>query len=695
MAQFVLEIGVEEMPARFAPGLLNDLGRLMAQALLEARIDYARLATLGTPRRLAVLASDMAETQRLEEEVVTGPPVKVARAEDGSWTKAGLGFARSQGVSARDMYIVETDKGDYLAVRKSTGGGSSSELLAGICPRVISGLPFPKKMRWGSGSYGFGRPIRWILCKLDARTIAFELAGIRSGDQTHGHRVMGPGPHQVAEAADYPWILEHRAMVVADPGQRRQTIQSRGDELARKAQGSVVWDEGLLDEVVHLVEYPKPLLGNIDPGFLELPREVLLTCIATHQKSFGIQDANGRLKPHFLTVCNLEPADLDLVRTGWERVLKARLEDARFYWKSDLAHDFDTWLAKLDNVTFLAALGSMGDKSRRIEKVCGWLAQMLAPEKMLDLSQAGLLAKCDLVSEMVGEFDDLQGIMGAIYARKKGYAPGVADAIGEQYLPAGPDSPVPATLEGGLLSIADRMDTLTGCFGLDMRPTGAADPYGLRRAALGIIRTISEHELRLDLGELIVRAVREYDPDRLKVSADIILAELRDFFSSRLKAHFTARGFETLVAEACLGAGIDDIWALEKRLEALDSFSRTPGYEQAVLTFKRAANIIRKQGQDAGDLDGAYDVSLFTEDQEKSLAEAVSEIRPRFEALMAAHDYPALLRLLEDLRPAVDDFFDHVMVMEKDPVVRRNRLNLLQALVAMLGRIADFNALQI
>lgn len=695
MPDFILEIGTEELPARFFPKLSDDLGAAVAAFLDDGKIDHGAVATYATPRRTVVHVQDLAPTQRSEEELFSGPPKRIAYDEDGNPTKAALGFAKTQGVDIADCFIQETDKGEYLAVRKMTGGADTAELLPELCVKAVSGLQFPKKMRWGAREFGFGRPIQWFMALFGADVVPFTLGEIVSGRATRGHRVHGPGPFEVPDAAGYFSIIREKGHVVLDPAERRRIIRDSADLLAKEAGGRVVWSESLLDEVVGLVECPEVILGDIDPSFLEVPREVLLTSMESHQKSFGVETANGALLPHFLTALNLRPQDGPLVKKGWERVLRARLEDARFFWKADLEADFDTWLDKLDKVIFLAALGTMGEKTRRLEQACTAIAKAVDTAVTEDAARAGRLSKADLVSEMVYEFDELQGQMGGIYARKSGESEAVAQALYEQYLPAGPSSPVPQTMTGAVLSLADKADTLAGCFGLSMVPTGANDPYALRRAALGIVRIILHHGLRMSLGDLLTRARESYaDGISWKLSADEALARELEFFAGRLKAYFTARGNETLVVEAALGAGIDDLWALAARVDALGEFAREDDFEQAVLTFKRAANIITKQGG-AHNLTGAYDAALFAEKAEKALAARLEAIGPKWDELWKDDDYSSLLGLLRELRPDVDAFFDNVMVMCDDEALRVNRLNLLKALVNKLGRLADFSALQV
>ena len=703
MSEFILEIGTEEMPARFVPRLGEELVELFERLLSEARIDHAGVRAFATPRRLVAHVSGLGPAQRLEEEIVSGPPVRIAYA-DGKLTKAGEGFAKTQGVDEADLFVQQTPKGEYLAAKKKVGGGRTKDILPGLCLTALKGLNFPKRMKWGSLDFLFGRPLRWVLALLDADIVPLEIAGLSSGRLTHGHRVLGPGPFAVDSAADYFDIIRDKCNVVLDARERLDLVRAEGDRIAAGVGGSVVWDEGLLLEVANLVEFPRPILGEFARLYLELPAQVLLTSMQSHQKSFGIKGADGNLLPYFLTTLNIEPLNMALVKKGWERVLKARLEDARFFWEADLGTDLDEWLAKLDHVVFLGPLGSMGDKSRRLEKLCARLAQAVgAPEApVVDMARAGRLAKADLMSELVYEFDSLQGVIGGIYARKKGESELTAQAIAEQYLPAGPDSPVPATLTGALLAIADKADTMAGCFGLGMIPTGTADPYALRRAALGISRIIMEHGLRLRLDEVLGWAQEGFEKSegyggvKWKLAPADAQAKMLDFFGQRLRALFASGEADSRVADAAIGVGFNDIRTLKMRFDALTTFSRQPDFEQAVLTFKRASNIIRKQGAEAGvALSANVDVARLEMDQERALAESLRASAPRFEELWAADDFAGLFAMLGELRPAVDAFFDNVMVMAEDAGLRQNRLNILYTLVERLGRLADFGALQV
>ena len=693
MATFVLEIGSEELPSRFLAPEEGELASRFSGALDEAGLEYGALRVMSTPRRAVVIVENLNPVQVEREEVVSGPPVRVAYDAEGKPTKALEGFVRTNACALEDVFRVETDKGEYVAVRKRTGGAPAAGLLADICPSVITALSFQKRMRWGAYSLAYARPLRWILALLDDEVVPFSVGPMTSGRETCGHRIHGAGPFAVVHANEFMATLAGPCAITIDPAQRRNVIIDGGNAQAAAAGGKVLWKDSLLDEVQGLAEHPVPLLADFDPAYLEVPREVLLTSMESHQKSFGIEGANGELLPHFLTVLNLTPEDMGVVKRGWERVLRARLEDARFFWQADLRDTFDHWLQKLDTVIFIGGLGSMGDKTRRLEALCRWLAESCTPELADDAARAGRLSKADLVSGLVGEFDTLQGIMGGIYAGRKGESKAVAEALGEQYLPAGPDSPLPKSLAGALLSMADKADTLAGCFGLGMIPTGAADPNGLRRCALGIIRIMLDFGLAVDVRQFFAKAQQLYGDRQWKLAPHDALDKLMEFFAARLRNYFMSQGQDTLLVDAALGAGAEDVKDCGARLAALAAFSQTADYEPAVQTFKRVANILRKQGQ-AEELSDHWDPALLREDAEKALASTLEEMLPRLDALWAAHDHAAALACLSAVRPAVDAFFAGVMVMCDDADLRRNGLSMLRGLGSRFARLADFSALQ-
>lgn len=694
MATFVLEIGSEEVPSRFLPTEEQELESRFAAALSERALEHGAIRALSTPRRAILIVEDLNPVQSEREEVVAGPPVRVAYDNEGNPTKALEGFVRTNGCALDDVFRQDTPRGEYVAVRKRTGGAAARDLLADICPAVITALPFAKRMRWGSNQVAYARPLRWIVALLDGDVIPFEVGPVVSGRETRGHRIHGRGPFRVNDARDLLPLLSGKGGITPLPADRRAAIIKGGDEQAAAAGGKVLWKDSLLREVEGLTEHPVPLLGEFDASYLEVPREVLLTSMESHQKSFGVEGPDGALLPRFLTVLNLTPEDTGLVKRGWERVLRARLEDARFFWHADLRETFDHWLEKLDHVIFIGRLGSMGEKTRRLENLCRHLAETAASGRIPpdDAARAGRLSKADLVSGMVGEFDTLQGIMGGIYAERKGENAVVAQALREQYLPAGPETPLPASPGGALLSLADKADTLAGCFGLGMIPTGAADPNGLRRCAIGILRIVLEYGLTIDLRALFTRALELYGDRPWKFAPGEAVDKLLEFMSGRLRSYWQGQGEDTLLVEATLGAGAWDIRDAGLRLAALSAFSREDAWAEAVQTFKRVANIVRKQtGEDLGD---RWDDALLREAPEKALAATLHDLLPRLDALRAGGDHAAALKTLLEVRPAVEAFFDGVMVMCDDSALRRNRLIMLNALASRFARLADFAALQ-
>lgn len=696
MSEFVIEIGTEEMPARFLPHLEDNLKGLFAEHLSNADIEYSQINAFSSPRRLVAKVSEISPVQKEKDEVITGPPVNIAYDTNGELTHAGTGFVQNQGLSTQDLFTKETEKGNYLSVVKKSGGNRTEDLLPSICVSAISSLSFPKKMRWDNTGFHFGRPIRWILALLDQNTIPFEIASLNSDRYTWGHRIMGPGPWQIQEASQYLETIQNQGKVMLDPEERKVSIKENGDTLANEHQGEVVWDQDLLTEVANLAEYPKPVLGEFNDKYLGLPREVLITCMQTHQTSFGIKHKQGNMLPYFLCILNLEPVDLSLVRKGWERVLNARLEDAWFFWRVDSNSSLEKWSRELNKVVFMSSLGSMGDKSVRLQWLSRFLAEKLAPGQKKDVERAAFLAKTDLVSEMVGEFPDLQGIMGGIYSKQKGESELVGDAVYEHYLPTGQYSAVPSTTAGAILSIVEKADNLTGCFGLNMIPSGAQDPYALRRQALGIVRTSLEHGLRFSLQGLFGKAWEYYGNVDWKLSFSDTWSSLKEFFAQRLKAYFTQQGYSTRLVDATLGAGMDNVWIFYQRLQALSNFSTQEDFEHAVLTFKRADNIIKKQGSSAVEnLAGEVNFDELTSGAEKELANRLDGLAPKWKELWENEQFGELFALLRELRPLVDAFFDNVMVMTDNSSLRQNRMNLLKSLVDRLSLLADFNALQI
>lgn len=695
MATFILEIGTEELPARFLPGLQAELGVCFSDALQLLGYQSIVVSDYSTPRRLVVCVKNIDMVQPYCEEVVIGPSIRVAFDKDGTPTKAAEGFAKNLGISVESLSQVSTDKGDYLTGVKVKGGTPTKTVLATLCPEIITALSIPKGMRWGNNTFTFVRPIRWIMALLDSDVVSFALAGVHSSRNTFGLRNSKASFIEVPSATEYLILLKEDGGVILDPTIRQDTIIQLGNEEVQLIKGSVNWNKKLLSEVVGLVEHPYPILGDINPLFLQLPREVLLTSIETHQKSFGILDEQGNLLPYFLTVLNMTPPDLALVKQGWERVLQARFEDARFFWEEDLNSSFDEWQEKLTHLIFLAPLGSIAQKEQRISLLCEWLADNIPNSNSEEAKRVGLISKVDLVSKMVEEFPELQGVMGGIYARYKGESESIATAIAEQYLPSGPDTEVPMTNLGAILSIADKVDTLVGCFGCGIIPTGTADPYALRRYALGIIRIMIEKEYPIDLHQLYIKAQNNFVNVSWKLLPEDVLQELHEFVIARLKNYFLTLGYDILMIEAVIGIQTNQLWSIKDRLDSLIALSQHEDFYPLVQTIKRVINIIKKQDKEMDIvLTGNWDSSLFQNVAENVLADQLMTALNRVRQGDQTSTLPSFMELLQ-LQSAINTFFDQVVIMCSDIEIRKNRLNLLKALILYIESLADFSILQV
>lgn len=709
MSHFVLEIGTEEIPARFLQTTEKELAERFTALLKENRLGFEKIETRSTPRRAIVHIYDLEKLQPILEENIIGPAVNIAYDKDGNLSKAGQGFIRGQGAEEKDIVRTQTEKGEYISVNKKSGGKKAEEVLQEICPQIIAALPFPKRMRWGEETFAYARPLQWVLAMLDHLPIVFKVGDVVSSNQTYGHRVHGFGPFVIGHADDLEEVLYEKSRIVCDSVKRRQYIIDMANTLVAelKEGAKIIWKNDLLDEVQGLVEKPVPVICSFDESFLELPKEVILTTIEHHQKCFGIQGQDRKLLNKFLTVLNIEPEDIEVVRAGWERVVRARLEDARFYWKEDLKDSFAKWVPMLDSVIFLGPLGSMGDKSRRLEQLCGWLGEKLdlrggdhLDNGVLLAQRAGRWCKADLMSKMVGEFDTLQGTMGSIYALKEGWEPPFAMALTEQYLPTGPNSLLPMSDLGACLSMADKADTLVGCFGLGNIPTGTADPYALRRAALGIARILLEFGYEIPLSELFEKAYSFYADDiKWKFSKGETLEKLLEFCQARLKHYFVGEGSETLVVDAVMNGRdtdgnleADNVWATEKRLNTLKAFMRKEDFTENAQVLKRMTNILAKAEHS---LSCAYDSSLLESDAEKELDKGIKAFSEVFDTNFANNNFMPVMDAMAKLRPLVDAFFESVMVMAEDKKVRQNRMNMLFAVMSRMNRMADFANLQI
>ena len=681
----LLEIGVEEMPAHFMPGVLAQLKDLAAAGLLEARLEFAELRTFGAPRRVALYVQELAAAQRDLAVKTRGPAAKVAYDAQGNPTKALLGFARGQGVEI-DSVIQEEVKGvPYIFAQKTEKGRPAAEVLPELLGTVLNKLSFPKSMRWGSGELRFARPIRWLLALYGSQVLPLEFGGIRAGTSTRGHRFLTREPITVEEPSQYLSRLEE-AWVIADQDRRRELIRQQVVELAAAHGGKVPENPELLEEVTYLVEFPTALYGSIDEEYMQLPAEVLITSMREHQRYFPVTDEKGALLPGFIAVRSGTREHLDTVRAGNEKVLRARLDDAAFFWTEDQKISLAARRASLDRVIFLESLGSIGDKVERLVGLTGWLAEHLGAEAWVKAraQRAASLAKSDLVTQMVNEFPELQGIMGGKYALAAGEEEAVAQAIGEHYQPRFAGDALPQTKEGILVALADKIDIICGCFIADLIPTGSQDPYALRRQAQAICNLALEKELPLSLTALVAETYSLYEGKfPLAKALDTVQAEIMDFFRQRLRFTLTEAGITYDVIEAVLAAGIDQPAEVGKRALALAAFRQQEDFAALLTAYIRAANLAQK-GEG-----GVVREAMFTEQAERDLWAGIQQARQEIAA--AGDDYAAAFQVMADLRPAVDAFFDALMVMAEDPEIRRTRLALLAAVVALMNGIADLS----
>nr|HID58035.1 glycine--tRNA ligase subunit beta [Desulfobacterales bacterium] len=690
----LLEIFTEEIPTGYILPALRGMETIMAQKLSEARIEYGPMETKGTPRRLAIIVHDVAEKQESMVNEILGPPRRVAFDSDGRPTKAAEGFARSHGVSTDVLRFKSTPKGEYVCIRKLIKGVPTITLLKTILPDVILKIPFPKSMRWADTRISFARPIHSILALFGKRTVSFSLGNIKSGRRTFGHRFLHPKSVQVKDPSEYVHRLRE-AFVVVDITERKEMIRQRVSDLARTLGGKVLSDDELLDTVTQLVEFPAVVAGKFSPDFLEIPSEVLIAAMREHQKYFAVVDSQERLMPHFIAVNNTPTEDNKLVIKGLGRVLQARLEDARFFFEADTRTPLHSKVDQLKYVMFQANLGTVYEKVLRIQRLAEFLAEENAPETKDVVSRAAWLCKADLVSQMVGEFPKLQGIMGSIYAHRFGEPEAVATAIREHYLPVYGGGPLPKTMAGALLAIADKMDTICGCIGIGLIPTGTSDPYALRRQGSGIIHTMLEHNITLSLRELIqqsIRLLQEKIPHNIEEAVQNVLT----FFEHRVEYLLIGEGYPKDLVAAVISVSIDDIPGVWARIKALKALKAKPNFDSLSIAFKRVVNIIKQAKERYGKEalfreDNRVNPDLFEKGCEENLYSTFYEVKEDALTLLKAGAVDRALLAVASLKQPVDEFFDGVMVMVQDDALRKNRLALLQKISQLFSLFADFS----
>ncbi len=679
----LLEIGTEEIPAKFLPGMLLQLKQLVQNQLESSLIKVGNIDVYATPRRLAFIAHDIPKVQDKSTMQNKGPSVKIAYDKDGNLSKAALGFARGQGVEA-DRLI---EKDGYLYAEKTVGGQATFELLPDILLSIINSLNFPKSMRWADLDFRFVRPIHWFVALFDDKIIEFEKAGVRSSNESFGHRFLSKGKITIKKASDYVDTLKEH-FVLAQPDKREEIILAQIQELAKKTGGSVPIDKELLEEVVHLVEYPTALIGNFDKEFLALPKEAIITPMKEHQRYFPVLDDEGNLMPCFITVRNGDDRNIDVIANGNQRVLRARLSDAQFFFNEDKKTSLYSRLDKLKTVVFQEGLGSIYDKTLRIGNLSEFFVQnafLQEDVQMPFVDRTALLCKTDLVTGMVCEFTELQGVMGREYAILDGENSAVAEGIFEHYLPRFSGDILPKGYCGKIVGVCDKLDNIVATFSRGLIPTGSQDPYALRRQAIGIINILLQADYNISLSALI-----EKNMQLLKVDKPELVEQITEFFKLRIKNIMLEDGLRYDIVDSVLAVGIDDITITFKRVQALQEFSQDKEQMQLLVrAFTRIDNISKKAKLD----NAAVDDKLFEDDAEKQLYNAFKAAQQSIDESLAKCDYLATLNDLSKIVAPVNNFFDSVMVMHQDEKMKNNRLALLQQISGLASSIADFNCI--
>ena len=687
-ADFLVELGTEELPPKALADLSAAFHDGVVARLAEARLAHGEVNAYAAPRRLALRVEALQVAQADEEKTLTGPPTRVAIV-DGEYTKAGLKFAESAGIPADQLTTVVNERGEYLSARVVVKGRPATEILPGIVEGALAQLPIPKRMRWGSSDAEFVRPVHWLVMLLGGQVVPCTVLDTPAGRSTRGHRFHAPQPIELADAAQYPERLEREGRVLPDFRARRERIRAQAEAEATQAGGQLVLDPALLDEVTALVEWPVPVCGRFEERFLELPEEVLIATLQDHQRYFPIRGDDGRLLPKFITVSNLESRDPEVVRAGNERVVRPRLADAAFFWTQDRATALAGRVGALDSVVFQKKLGSMGDKARRVAQLARTLAEA-AGTRADAAERAALLAKCDLLTSMVGEFPELQGTMGRYYATADGEPAEVCAAIEEQYLPRFAGDRLPDSPAGRALAIADKLDTVAGIFAIGQKPTGNKDPFGIRRAALGVLRILVECGLDLDLDALVRDALAAQPVDVPEGMPE----EVGDYLMDRLRGYYADGGAGLRAGHGAFTAVLarrpTSMVDFHERLRAVVGFSGLEAAAALAAANKRIANILRQAGEEAA---AAPRADLLREPAEKALHEAVEAAAGTVGPLVAGRAYREALEHLAGLRPVVDAFFDEVLVMDPDEAVRHNRLALLARLRGLFMGIADVSRL--
>ena len=680
----LIEIGVEELPTKAVTALATAGRDLWAQALSDTALAHGNIDTFATPRRLAWRIHDLAEKQPDQKIERKGPSLAAAKDKDGNWTKAALGFAASCGVEASDLGVEETPKGAWLTYHGEQAGQTLETLLPELFRYVCDNLPIAKRMRWGDNEQSFVRPVLTLVALADERILPLDYFGVRAGRDTLGHRVHHPESVRIQSAASYEADLR-AAHVIASHSERMERIREQVEKEAAALGGSAILPDALLIENASLTEWPVAISGSFDERYLAVPQEVLITTMQDNQKTCAVVGACGKIQPHFIAIANLESQDPATVRKGNEKVIRPRFADAEFFWQQDLKHRLADYLPRLEAVTYQDKLGSLADKTRRLEALARELAAVTGADAE-HAATAARLSKSDLLSEMVMEFPELQGIMGRYYAAAEGLPADIAAAIDEQYYPRGAGGELPQSPTGLTLALAEKLDTLVGGFAIGAKPTGSKDPYALRRMAISLIRLINENNLNLPLDRALAASAATYPA---ALAADKHTAAVRDYIRERLDSYYREQGIRSETVQAVLALNSDDLVDNDRRIRALDTFASSDNVKNLLASAKRIRNILKKNGE----RDGAVQTAHLQEPAEQALWQAWQDKQPAFEQALAASDYRAALEPLATLGAPLDAFFTDVMVMSDDPALQQNRLTLLTTLQRGFDKIADLSLL--
>jgi glycyl-tRNA synthetase beta chain len=687
MSDCLIELGTEELPPKALQKLSAAFTEGVVNGLKAAGLEVAQVESFATPRRLAMLLRDVPLRQQDQVVEKRGPALQAAYDADGNPSKALQGFARGCGVDVSELQQKSTDKGTWLYFEQQKKGQSIQQLLPEMVTESLAKLPIPKRMRWGDRSDEFVRPVHWLVMMLDDSVIEANILGTDAGTQTYGHRFHAPQAIAISNAANYEQILESSANVIAGFDKRRAKIRQQIETTAEQLGGAVQMDEDLLDEVTSLVEWPSAISGRFDDEFLQVPPEALVTTMQDNQKYFAVFDQQQKLLPYFITISNIESTQPEMVSHGNERVIRPRFSDAKFFWEQDQKVTLSSRLQSLETVVFQQKLGTIAEKVIRVRALAGFLAEKLGAD-VTQAERAAELCKCDLMTDMVGEFPKLQGIMGNYYARLDGEADEVADAIEQHYWPRYAGDSLPMQAAGQIVALADRIDTMLGIFAIGQKPSGVKDPFALRRSALGIIRILIEKELALDIAEVCRQAARGL-ADKLDASASV--DEVVDYIFDRLKAYYQDQQIRFDVVEAVLATTPTELTDLHNRVVAVNEFLQQDAAVALAAANKRISNILKKQSDAVAD---AVDNELLVESAEKQLYQQLTQLEEKASAFFNQRNYLAGLNALAELRPAVDEFFDNVMVMAEDEKLKQNRLALLQKLSNQFLQVADFSRIQ-